>query len=96
MNIQPLSDYVIVRRLSEHQLGPGGIVIPEGAMEKPNQGEVTGVGPGKTLPSGERRPPEVSTGDMVLFENNGITEIKIGNEKLVVIHEDQIIGKLVG
>lgn len=92
MNIRPLHDRVIVRRMEEERTSAGGIVIPDSAAEKPIQGEIVAVGNGKVLDSGEIRPLEVKVGDRVLFSKYGGTEIKIDGEELLVMREDDITG----
>ena len=92
MNIRPLHDRVIVRRMEEERTSAGGIVIPDSATEKPVQGEVIAVGNGKIMESGEVRPLDVKVGDKVLFSKYGGTEIKIEGEDLLVMREDDITG----
>jgi len=92
MNIRPLHDRVIVRRMEEERTSAGGIVIPDSAAEKPIQGEVVAVGNGKILENGEVRPLDVKVGDKVLFSKYGGTEIKIDGEELLVMREDDITG----
>jgi chaperonin GroES len=96
MNIRPLHDRVIVRRMEEERTSPGGIVIPDSAAEKPIQGEVVAVGNGKVLDNGEVRPLEVKVGDKVLFSKYGGTEVKIEGEDLLVLREDDITGVIEG
>jgi chaperonin GroES len=96
MNIRPLHDRVIVRRMAEETKSPGGIVIPDSAAEKPIQGEVVAVGNGKVLENGEVRPWEVKVGDKVLFSKYGGTEVKIEGEELLVLREDDITGVIEG
>lgn len=96
MNIRPLHDRVIVRRMEEERTSPGGIVIPDSATEKPIQGEVVAVGNGKVLDNGEVRPLEVKVGDKVLFSKYGGTEVKIEGEDLLVLREDDITGVIEG
>ncbi|MGD8940258.1 MAG: co-chaperone GroES [Gammaproteobacteria bacterium] len=96
MNIRPLHDRVIVRRMAEERTSPGGIVIPDSAAEKPIQGEVVAVGNGKVLDNGEVRPLEVKVGDKVLFSKYGGTEVKIEGEDLLVLREDDITGVIEG
>ncbi|WP_455197873.1 co-chaperone GroES [Kaarinaea lacus] len=92
MNIRPLHDRVIVRRMEEERTSAGGIVIPDSAAEKPIQGEVVAVGNGKILENGEVRPLDVKVGDKILFSKYGGTEIKIDGEELLVMREDDITG----
>ena len=92
MNIRPLHDRVVVRRLEEEKLSPGGIVIPDSATEKPIQGEVVATGNGKILDSGEVRGLDVKAGDRILFGKYSGTEVKIDGEELLVMREDDIMG----
>jgi chaperonin GroES len=94
MNIRPLHDRVIVRRMQEERTSAGGIVIPDTATEKPIQGEVLAVGKGKILESGEVRPLEVKVGDKVLFGKYSGTEVKVSGEDLLVLREEDIMGVL--
>lgn len=91
MNIRPLHDRVVIRRKEEERTSPGGIVIPDTAAEKPIRGEVTAVGRGKILESGEVRPLDVKAGDQVLFGKYSGTEVKVNGEDLLVMREDDIM-----
>ncbi len=90
MNIRPLHDRVIVRRMEEEKTSPGGIVIPDSATEKPIKGEVLAIGKGKILESGEVRPLDVKVGDMILFGKYSGTEVNVDGEELLVMREDDI------
>ena len=92
VKIRPLHDRVIVRRTEEERKSPGGIVIPDTAKEKPIQGEVVAVGTGKILEDGKVRPLDVKVGDKVLFGKYSGTEVKVGNEELLVMREEDIMG----
>ena len=92
MNIRPLHDRVVVRRLEEEKMSPGGIVIPDSATEKPIQGEVVATGNGKILENGEGRGLDVKAGDRIRFGKYSGTEVKIDNEELLVMREDDIMG----
>ncbi len=92
MSIRPLHDRVLVRRVEEEKTTPGGIVIPDTAAEKPMQGEVVAVGNGKIQDNGEVRSLDVKAGDKVLFGKYSGTEVKVGNEDLLVMREDDIMG----
>ena len=92
MAIRPLHDRVLVRRVEEEKKTPGGIVIPDTAAEKPMQGEVVAVGNGKVQDNGEVRSLEVKAGDKVLFGKYSGTEVKVDNEDLLVMREDDIMG----
>nr|VFK44172.1 MAG: chaperonin GroES [Candidatus Kentron sp. TC]VFK46575.1 MAG: chaperonin GroES [Candidatus Kentron sp. TC]VFK59399.1 MAG: chaperonin GroES [Candidatus Kentron sp. TC] len=91
MNIRPLHDRVIIKRIEEERTSPGGIVIPDTATEKPIQGEVTAVGKGKILEKGEIRPLDIKVGDKVLFGKYSGTEVKISGEELLVMREEDIM-----
>ena len=96
MNVRPLHDRVIVKRMEEERTSPGGFVIPDSATEKPIQGEITAVGNGKILDSGEVRPLDVKVGDKVLFGKYSGTEVKVGGEDLLVLREEDIMGVVEG
>ncbi len=96
VNIRPLHDRVIVRRLDEDSKSPGGIVIPDTAKEKPIQGEVIAVGNGKILDNGDIRPLDVKPGDKILFGKYSGTEVKLGSEELLVMREEDIMGVVEG
>lgn len=92
MNIRPLHDRVVVKRMEEERTSAGGIVIPDSATEKPVRGEVVSVGKGKIAENGDVRPLDVKSGDQVLFGKYSGTEIKIDGEDLLVMREDDIMG----
>ena len=92
MKIRPLHDRVIVRRLEEERKTAGGIVIPDTVKEKPIQGEVVAAGSGKILEDGKVRPLDVKVGDKILFGKYSGTEVKIDNEELLVMREEDIMG----
>lgn len=96
MNIRPLNDRVIVKRLEEERTSPGGIVIPDTAAEKPIRGEVLAVGNGKVLDNGQVRALAVKAGDKVLFGKYAGTEIKVDGQDILVMREDDIIAVLEG
>ena len=91
MNIQPLYDRVVIKRSEEDKMTPGGIVIPDSAAEKPVKGEVVAVGKGKILNNGVLCPLEIKVGDNVLFGKYAGNEIKIGDKKLLVMRESDIM-----
>lgn len=91
MNLKPLNDRVIVRRIEEEQKTAGGIIIPDTAKEKPIQGEILAVGSGKVLEDGNRRPLDVKAGDRVLFGKYAGTDIKVEGEELLIMREDDIL-----
>jgi chaperonin GroES len=94
MNIRPLHDRVIVKRLAEERRTAAGLVIPDTAAEKPDQGEVVAVGGGKRLENGAIRELDVKVGDKVLFGKYSGTTVKVRDEELLVMREDDIMGVL--
>jgi len=92
MNIRPLHDRVIVKRLEEEKTSAGGIVIPDSAAEKPVQGEIIAVGNGKAMDNGEVRALDVKKGDKILFGKYSGTEVKVDGDELLVLREDDIMG----
>nr|VFK36826.1 MAG: chaperonin GroES [Candidatus Kentron sp. SD]VFK40630.1 MAG: chaperonin GroES [Candidatus Kentron sp. SD]VFK78022.1 MAG: chaperonin GroES [Candidatus Kentron sp. SD] len=96
MNIRPLHDRVIIKRIEEERTSPGGIVIPDSATEKPMQGKVTAVGKGKILEKGDIRPLDIQIGDKVLFGKYSGTEVKIDGEELLVMREEDIMAVIEG
>jgi len=92
MNIRPLHDRVILKRMEEETTSAGGIVIPDTAAEKPMRGEIVAVGKGKRLDSGEVVALDVKVGDTVLFGKYSGTEVKVNGEDLLVMREEDIMG----
>ena len=93
MNIRPLQDRVVIRRMEEETKTAGGIVLPGAAAEKPNQGEIVAVGTGKPLDNGETRAMSVSVGDKVVFgQYSGSNTIKVDGEELLIMSESEILG----
>ncbi|HEY1151452.1 MAG TPA: co-chaperone GroES [Pseudoduganella sp.] len=92
MNIRPLYDRVIVKRIEMQRQTASGIVIPDSAAEKPEQGEVLAVGQGRPLPEGELRPLAVKVGDHVLFGKYAGQAVKLDGEELLVLREEDILG----
>ncbi len=91
MKLRPLHDRVIIKRVEEERTTPGGIVIPDSATEKPIRGEVLAVGNGKILENGEQRALDVKVGDKVLFGKYSGTEVKVDDEEVLVMREDDIM-----
>jgi len=87
-----LHDRVIIKRVEKEQTSAGGIVIPDSAKEKPIRGEVIALGKGKILESGEVRPLDLKVGDIVLFGKYSGTEVKIDDQELLVLREEDIVG----
>jgi chaperonin GroES len=94
MSIRPLADRVLVRALEEAEVKRGGIIIPDTAKEKPQEGEVIAVGPGRLNEKGERIPVEVSKGDKVLFGKYSGTEVNVGSDSYLIMRESDILAVL--
>ena len=92
MKIRPLQDRVVVRRKEEETKTAGGIILTGSATEKPAQGEVLAVGPGRIMDSGEKRPVDVKVGDTVVFGKYASNTIKIDDEELLILSENEIYG----
>jgi chaperonin GroES len=95
-NFRPLHDRVLVRRLKEEEKTKGGIIIPDTAQEKPQEGEVIAVGPGARDEDGQRIEPDVKVGDIILFGKWSGTEVKIDGEELLIMKESDIMGVVEG
>ena len=96
MNIRPLQDRVVVKRKEEETTTAGGIVLPGSATEKPSQGEVVAVGPGRLMENGDVRPLDLKVGDTVLFGKYASNTVMIGDEELLILNESEIFGVLEG
>ena len=92
MKIRPLHDRVVIRRKEEETTTKGGIVLPGSATEKPSRGDVIAVGPGKLLDNGDVRPVDLKVGNEVLFGKYAGTEVKLDDEDIIVMREDDIMG----
>ena len=92
MNIRPLHDRIVAKRIEQAEEVRGGIIIPDSAKEKPQEAEIVAVGPGKLDDNGKRSPMDVKEGDRVLIGKYSGSEIKIGDEDLVILREDEILG----
>lgn len=92
MNIRPLSDRLLVKRVEKEQLSAGGIIIPDTAKEKPQEATVVAVGNGKVNDKGVVRPLEIKAGDTILFSKYAGTEVKIEGEEHLILREDDVIG----
>jgi chaperonin GroES len=92
MKVQPLADRILVKRLDAAEEKRGGIIIPDTAKEKPQQGEVIAVGPGKLADDGKRVPLEVTKGSKVLLGKYAGTEVKIDGQEYIILREDDILG----
>ena len=96
MNFRPLHDRVLVRRVEAEEKTAGGVIVPDTAKEKPQEGEVIAVGPGTLNDRGELRPLDVKAGDRILFGKWSGTEVKLDNEELLIMKESDIMGVLEG
>ncbi len=92
MKIRPLGDRIIIRRIEEEERSKGGIIIPDTAKEKPQEGKVVAVGKGKLMDDGKLVPCEVKVGDRVLFGKYSGTEVKIEGEDHLIIREEDVLG----
>ena len=96
MNVRPLNDRVLVKRLAEEEKTAGGIYIPDSAKEKPTRGKVIAAGNGRADDDGNRKPLDVKAGDEILFGKYAGTEIKIDGEELIIMREDDILAVIEG
>jgi len=94
MKIRPLHDRVLVKRIEEEEKTKGGIIIPDTAKEKPQEGKVIAVGGGKVLDDGKVRAMDVKAGDRILFSKYAGTDVKIDGDDLIIIREDDVLGIL--
>jgi chaperonin GroES len=92
--IKPLQDRILVKRLEEKEVKKGGIIIPDTAKEKPQEGEVVAVGPGKVTEDGKRQPMEVKVGDKILFGKYSGSEIKLEDVEYLIMREEDVLGIL--
>ena len=96
MQLKPLNDRIVVKRIEEEQTTAGGIIIPDSAKEKPIRGEVLAVGNGKVLDDGSRRPLDVKAGDKILFGKYAGTDVKVEGEELLIMREDEVLAVIEG
>jgi len=94
VNVRPLRDQVLIRRLEEQEQNVGGIIIPDTAKEKPQKAQVVAVGSGRVLESGERVPLDLKAGDKVLIGKWSGTEVKLGDDEYVIVRESDVLGVL--
>ena len=92
MKVRPIQDRLVVRRIEEQETSKGGIIIPDTAQEKPQQGKVIAVGKGKVLEDGTQRPLDVKAGDTILFGKYAGTEVKIDGEEHLILREEDVLG----
>jgi chaperonin GroES len=96
MKFRPLHDRILIRRFEEGEVVKGGIIIPDTAKEKPQQGEVIAVGNGKVMENGTKVPLDVKAGDRILFGKYSGNEIKIEDEEFLILREDEVLGVVEG
>ena len=96
MNIRPLQDRVVVKRKEEETTTAGGIVLPGSATEKPSQGEVVAVGPGRRMENGDVQPLDLNVGDTVLFGKYASNTVQVGDDELLILSESEIFGVVEG
>jgi chaperonin GroES len=96
MNVRPLHDRIIVSRIEEGEQKVGGIIIPDSAKEKPQQGRVIAAGTGKVRDDGKRQRPDVKAGDLILFGKYSGQEIKLDGEEYIIMREDEVLGVIEG
>ena len=92
IKVRPLGDRLLVRRVEEDEVKRGGIIIPDTAKEKPQQGEVLAVGPGRITDDGKRIPPDVKAGDKILMGKYAGTEVRVDGEECLILREDDVLG----
>ena len=91
--LQPMADRVVVKAIEQEEISRGGILIPDTAKEKPQEGKVVAVGPGRLTDDGNRLPMDVKVGDIVVYAKYGGTEIKVDEEELMILRESDILAK---
>lgn len=91
--LQPLADRLVIKPIQKEEVTKGGIVLPDTAKEKPQEGEVIAVGPGRLTEDGKRIPMDVKVGDTVIFARYGGTELKIDDQELIILRESDILAK---
>jgi chaperonin GroES len=94
LKMKPLGDRVLVRRIEEEETKKGGIIIPDTAKEKPQQGEVVAVGPGRVDDTGKKIPMELKKGDKILFGKYSGSEVKLGDEEYLIMREEDVLGTI--
>jgi len=92
MKIRPLHDRIIVKRMEEQEVKKGGIIIPDTAKEKPQEGKVIAVGTGKVNDEGKKIPPDVKAGDRILFGKYSGSEVKVEDEEYLILKEEDVLG----
>jgi chaperonin GroES len=94
MALKPLGDRIVVKALAAEEKTAGGILLPDSAQEKPQQGEVVAIGPGKQLDNGKVTPIDVEVGNVIYYAKYGGTEVKIGSEEFVILRQDDVLAVL--
>ena len=93
VKLKPLDDRLVVKPIAKEEVTKSGIVLPDTAKEKPQEGEVLAVGPGRLTDDGQRLPLDIKVGDIVIYAKYGGTEIKIDNEELIILREADVLAK---
>ena len=93
IKIQPLADRIIIRPIEREEVTKGGIVLPDTIKERPVEGKVLAVGPGKLADDGKRIPMEIKVGDVIIYTKYGGTEIKVDDEELIILNESNVLAK---
>ena len=93
VKLEPLGDRLVVKPIQKEEITKSGLVLPDTAKEKPQEGEVLAVGPGRLTDDGERIPMDVKVGDIVIYAKYGGSEIKIDNEELIILRESDVLAK---
>lgn len=96
IKIQPLADRIIIKPIEREEVTKGGIVLPDTVKERPVEGEVLAVGPGKLADDGKRVPMDIKVGDVIIYTKYGGTEIKVDDEELVILNESNVLAKRKG
>ena len=96
IKLEPLADRLVVKAIERNEVTKSGIILPDTAKEKPQEGKVIAVGPGRLSEDGKRIPMDVSVGDIVIYARYGGSEIKIDDEELIILHESDILAKKTG
>ena len=92
VKVQPLHDYILVKRFEEKETKKGGIIIPDTAKEKPQEGEVVAVGPGKLTDDGKRLPMDLKVGNKILFSKYSWNEVRLDDEEFLIMRESEVLG----
>lgn len=93
INLEPLADRMVVKPIAREEITKGGIVLPDTAKEKPQEGEVLAVGPGRMTDEGKRIPMDIQKGDIVLYSKYGGTEVKVDDEELIILRESDVLAR---